>query len=163
MGNDRLGFIDGMLQIPQHAIRADRRVARRKFRHPFGKPGGFDRGDLRVRARRVARGAVEKLAAGIDERAQGELRVAGETDLRTYRLVQVVGIAREMNDRFALRHFHRERVLGEAAAGAENNVGIIEEVAHGFRHRGTARAERERMRLIKGALALEARAHGRPQ
>jgi len=58
-----------------------------------------------VRARRVARGAVEKLAAGIDERAQGELRVAGETDLRTYRLVQVVGIAREMNDRFAFGIF----------------------------------------------------------
>ncbi len=48
----------------------------------------------------------------------------------------------------------------ERAADAEDHVGLGEEFRHRARHRKTARAERQRMRLGKGRLAAEARRDG---
>jgi hypothetical protein len=61
----------------------------------------------------------------------------------------MVGIERRVDDLLALRHRHGEIAFGEAAADAEDHVGLVEEVPHCFRHREPTGAERERVILRK--------------
>ena len=62
-----------------------------------------------------------------------------------------------MDDPLALRHLHAVVRRGEAAADAEDHVGVVQELADGLRDRASARAERQGVRLRERALALEAR------
>ena len=61
-----------------------------------------------------------------------------------------------MDDGLAGRHRDAEIRLREAAADAEDEVALLEEVMHRRRDREAARAERQRVRFGKRALALQA-------
>ncbi len=74
--------------------------------------------------------------------------------------VDVGRIQRGMDDGFALRHGDAEVGLPKAAADAEDQVRFLEEVVHRTRNGETARTERQRVRLGKGALAFQAGANG---
>src|SRR5579859_6369022 len=146
MGDDGVLDVDGVLQVPEHAIRVERRVVARELRHPFRPP-------LLVRGRDLGRDRAwiaircDGLADLFLQRVEHEAGVADETYPALDILVEVVGIERRMDDGFAGWHLDAEIGLGEGAADAEDHVGLGGKFRHRARHGQSAGAERQRMRL----------------
>ncbi len=93
-------------------------------------------------------------------RCEHELGIADDAERHRHVLVDVGGIERRLDDLGARRHLDAEVGLGERAADAEDQVRLVEERAHRLRDGEAAGAERQRMRLGEGALALEAGGDG---
>ena len=95
----------------------------------------------------------------LEQGLQHDLGVARHAQRHGDVLVDVGGIERRLDDLDARRHLDAEVGLRERAADAEDQVRLVEEGAHRLRDGEAARAERQRMRLGKGALAAEAGRH----
>ena len=103
-----------------------------------------------------SRGAATSVLELAEQRLEDQLGVADQRLLAGHVLVDVHRIERGVDDRLAGRHVDAEVGLGEAAADAEDQVGIAQEVIDRRRDGVAARAEREHVVLGKRALAAEA-------
>src|SRR6185437_792347 len=93
------------------------------------------------------------------EGVESQLGVPNQTELCRYVLVEVLGIERGVNDRFAGRHAHAESGERKAAADTEDHVGFGEETLDGARIGATAAAKRQRMVFGEGTLAFNGGGH----
>ena len=138
---------------------ADFEGRRRTIGAPPGAPviAAADGGELAVVAIAVGQDEILSRPHPLDQRLQRELGVAdqGITDAEIF--VQVSRIEGGVNDRLALRHGYAVVGGGEAAADAQDHIGIPQELEDRFGDGSAARAERQRMRLGERALALQAR------
>ena len=127
----------------------------RELGHPPGEPLVVARLDLLRGGRRIARRFL-RARDFLDQRRERELRVAQHRERARHVLVHIGRIDGVVDDCLADRHRDAEVRLRERAADAENEVRLFEEVVHRRRDREATRAERERMRFGKRALALQA-------
>src|SRR5690606_13976338 len=121
--------------------------------HPAVADFGNTGGDIVLAASRVlARVRPE----GVDERAQGELRVADKRVSGVDVFADVGGVERRVDVGLPGGELDAEARCSEAAADAEDDVGFLEEAVHGFRERTSTGSERKRVVLREGAFAFEA-------
>ena len=140
VGDDGVVHVDGVLQVPEHAIGIERRVVVGELRHPLRQPLLVRGRDLGRDRRRRRASAVTVLP--ISSSSASSTRPASPTRpiLRVDILVEMVGIERGVDDGLALRHRDAEVGFGEGAADAEDDVGLGEEFRHRARHRETRRS-----------------------
>ena len=163
VGDDGVGLVDRVLQVPQHAVGVERRLVVGELGHPLLEPLVGHRLDLGHDRCSITLLSANQLAALVDHGAERQLGIADQTVLGAHILVEMVGVQRRVDHRLALGHRDAEVRLGERAADAEQHVAIVEEVAHLLRIGATARAQRQRMGLVEAALALQRRADGNRQ
>ena len=159
VGDDGVGDVDRLLQVPQHAVGIERRAVVGELRHPLGEPGLVGVGDLAGNGLGVLRALAVDLLHLRDQALQHELGVARHAQRHGDVLVDVGGIERRLDDLDAGRHLDAEVGLRERAADPEDQVRLVEEGAHRLRDGEAARAQRQGMVLRKGALASEAGRH----
>ena len=103
MGDDGVGDVDGVLQVPQHAVGAERRVVVGELRHPLLQPAR--RAFALISAATAAasrRGLADGLADCLDQRRERQLGVADEAVAGWHVLVDVGRIERRVDDGLAL-------------------------------------------------------------
>ena len=96
------------------------------------------------------------------ERVRDSGVIAHQAVLHAHVLVDVRRVERRVDDRLPGRHRDAEVGLGERAANAQDHVRAVEELAHRLRVGAAARAERQRVGLVEGPLAVDRRPDGDP-
>ena len=143
------------MQVAQRAVGVDRRVVGVRLVRPVLAPLAVDLGDLRGDRVGAASGTGNQLAHLGDDRLEHQRGVAndalGDFDL----VVEVFGVERRVDVVRTLGHLQAEAGLGEGATDAEDDVGVSQELVHRLGEGAAAGAERERVRLGEGALALQ--------
>ena len=145
------------MQFGEHPVGIDGCLVVGALGLPFGEPLGLERGDALLHAAGAVVGlAVVALRHRLGERRERELGIANEGVLHLHVLVEIHRIEGGVDDGLAAGHGHAEAGEREAAADAEDHVGIGEEGLHRARVGASAGAQGERMGLVECALALQA-------
>jgi hypothetical protein len=158
--DDRVARIDRLHEVRDHPVRGDRHLVRGELGRPLLQPGLPGLLDFRRHAA-VARAAAQEVLGRVDELAKDLLGIAQDRMIGSVVLVEIALVVGGVNDDLARRDVGRHPVLGEAAADPEHEIRLRQEVMRRPGHDAPAAgAERERMILREGALALE-RGHDR--
>ena len=157
--------VDRLHEVPDHAVRRDRHLVRGQLGHPLLEPGLAGRLDFRRRGAVAGRArACTEILDRVDELAQHQLGVAEDRVVGGVVLVEVALVVGGVDDALCRRDVRGHAVLGEAAPDAEDDVGLGQEVEDGpGHHAAAAGAERQRVVLREGALALQGGHHRRLQ
>ena len=156
MGDDGLGRVDRVQQVPDHPIRRQRLLV-------GGQPGHPIRDPSRVEVADPAGNSLPCLCLGegatrqfIEQCPEHELRIAHNGMLDFEILVQVVRVEGGVDEGLALRHLETEGGGGEAAPDPEDHIGVVQKPANGEGCRPSRRTEGQRVRLVEGALTPQA-------
>ena len=156
----RVVAVDGVHQVPHHAVGVERRLVGGAQRHPL-------LGVLILDPLHLVHRAAAAVALGpgltldlLDHLREHQLGVADDRVVEVVVLVEVDGVDGALHHHLAAGDLSRGEVAGEARADAEDRVGLVEEVARHLGHRVGGRAQGERMVLGEGALAAVGRGDG---
>ncbi len=153
VGDDRAGAVDRAHQLPHDPVGADRPGVRGQARQPPVhelRPHPRDR----VGRRRGRPGAVG-LAEEVEHLPEHEPRIADAAELDAVAAADVARVVDDLTERRAGRERRDVERAGEARADAEDDVGALEEAVDGGGARARGGAERERVVLGEGALAVQ--------
>ena len=159
VGNDRVFFVHDVVQLPHYPVRTDGGLIISEFRHPLTQPFLFNRRNA-FRYFSAGIGPSSRLfGQGLIQGIKRQLRIPQERIPGWYIFVEIHRVERGMNDGFAGRHLDAKDRLRETAAHTENHVCFLQEVFHGSGIGQTARPQRQRVDLGKGAFAFNAGGH----
>ncbi len=163
VGDDRLGGVDHLGHLVDHAVGVDRRLVGGELRTPLVEPLFTNFLDLAGHVVEPAAIAVQSVVDGVDQRLEREAGVADQRVLGVDVLVDIGGIERRVDDRLVLGLGEGEPVggVGEATADPEDDVGLAHEVGELAGLALARGAQRERVVLGERALAVEAGRHRR--
>ena len=156
--------IDCFEQIADHPVGRQWSFFRIEFWLPFGEPLVADGCDLRRnRGCTPPRFRVQPVAHLGEQRFERETGVAKQRIVDRDVLGEVGRVECRLDDGRTGRHRNAVPRLGEAASDAEDQIGVVEEMADSSRDRASAGAERKRVVFRERALTLETRRDRRLQ
>ena len=131
MGNDGIAHVDGMQQVPYHAVRVERNLVRGEAVAPLLEPFFLYRFDFRCGPVRIRRATGPRLQFNlVDNLAQHQLRVTDYGQVDRVLAVDILGVVGRLNHHLARRHSSRDQRLLEAGADAKYEVALGEKVVH---------------------------------
>ena len=156
---DRL--VNRRVQVAQHAVGIERRLVAVGLVRPVGAPFAVDSRDFGGDGVGASARAGDQLLDLGDDRLQHQRGIAHDALGDFDRVVEVLRVERGVDVVGLLGHRQAEAGLGERAADAEDDVGVLQELVDGLGEGAAAGAERERVRFGEGALALQRGGDGR--
>jgi hypothetical protein len=160
MGDDCVLGIDDLHELVDHPIGIDRPLGGRELGLPGFQPALPQAGNL-LGCLPASRRASEPILDGFEELREHKLGVPEDRHIGRIGLVDIARVVGCVNDLLARRDRGAgDAMRGEAAADAEHDVGLIEEMATVARIDDAAGAERKRVILREDALAVD-RGHHR--